>query len=67
MRATILREVQEEFGITPEDTVGKLTLLGYNTVKGAYRDCAVFQMEDHGLKPGTYRASNSTDEVVKLV
>lgn len=67
LRATILREVYEEFGIPQDEASEKLTLLGYITIKGPYRDCALFQMEDHGLKPGWYQASNSAKEKIKLV
>lgn len=67
LKATILREINEEFGLSNNDTKDKVSLLGYITAKGAYRDCAVFQMEDHGLKPGWYQASNSAKEKIKLV
>jgi 8-oxo-dGTP pyrophosphatase MutT (NUDIX family) len=67
LRATILREMNEEFGITPEEAKPNLALLGYNTVKNRFRDCAIFVMEDHGLKPGWYQASNSAKEKIKLV
>lgn len=67
LRATILREINEEFGITKDESSEKISLLGYNMVKGPFRDCAMFQMEDHGLKPGWYQASNSKDEKIKLV
>lgn len=67
LKATILREIHEEFGLSKKDVEGKISLLGYLTRQGPYRDCALFQMEDHGLKPGWYQASNSANEKIKLV
>ena len=66
LRATILREMEEEFGIPKEIAGPKVALLGYIT-KGKYQDCAVFEYFDHGLKPGWYQASNSKNERIKLV
>ena len=66
LRQTILREMEEEFGLDPEESAEKIKLLGYIKT-GPYENCAVFEMEDHGLKPGTYHASNSKTEKVKLV
>lgn len=66
LKATILREMEEEFGI-PQDIAGpKVALLGYIT-QGKYRNCAVFEYYDHGLKPGWYQAANSKNERIKLV
>jgi hypothetical protein len=66
LRATILREMEEEFDIDPEEAKGKIELLGYIN-EGPFEDCAMFVMEDHGLKPGVYQASNSKSEKIKLV
>lgn len=66
LRQTILREMEEEFGIDPEDAKDKIRLLGY-IPSGKFKDCALFEMEDHDLKPGKYQASNSKSEYVELV
>lgn len=66
LRHTIIREIKEELGLEPEFVDSRLKLLGYMT-RGKYKDCAVFEMEDHGLSPGTYSASNAKDEFVTLV
>lgn len=66
LKATILREMEEEFGIPKEIAGPKVALLGYIT-KGEFQDCAIFEYYDHGLKPGWYTASNSKDEKIKLV
>ena len=67
LRATILREMEEEFDIDPEEAKGKIELLGYINDGSEYDGCALFEMEEHGLKPGTYQASNSKHEKIKLV
>lgn len=63
---TIIREIHEEFAIPKSKVREKVRFLGYE-----YRDQfwgnAVFEMRDHGLKPGVYQASNDPDEKVKLV
>jgi hypothetical protein len=66
LKATILREMEEEFGI-PQSIAGPdVALLGYIS-KGKFKDCALFEYYGHGLKPGWYQASNSKTEKIKLV
>lgn len=66
LRQTIIREIEEEFGIPKDETADKIRLLGY-IPDGKFKDCALFEMEDHGLRPGEYWASNSKTEKVILV
>lgn len=66
LRATIVRELGEEFGLEPEFIEPRLTLLGFIR-EGKFSDCALYEMVDHGLKPATYQASNDPDEKVTLV
>jgi len=66
LRDTILREIKEEFGIPEKVTAKKIKLLGYIN-DGEFKDCAVFEMQGHGLTPGKYQASNSKNEFVNLV
>ena len=58
--------MEEEFDIDPDVAADKVELLGYIN-EGPFEDCAMFVMEDHGLKPGVYQASNSKNEKIKLV
>ena len=67
LRQTILREMEEEFGLDPKESADKIKLLGYIDDGGKFDSCAMFEMTDHDLKPGTYQASNSKDEKVVLV
>lgn len=66
LRETILREIEEEFGISPNLVRPFLRLVGYQKA-GKYKDSAVFVMWAHGLRPGLYHASNDPKEKVKLV
>jgi len=66
LKATILREMEEEFGISQGTAGSDVTLLGYIS-KGKFKDCAMFEYYGHGLKPGWYQASNSSNEKIKLV
>lgn len=64
--ATIVRELREEFGLSEEFVKPRLRLLGY-IPSGDYKDCAMFELKDHGLAPKRYSAANSKYETVKLV
>lgn len=66
MLETILREIEEEFGIPQDKVESKIKLLGYEYRKPFWGN-QVFEFRGHGLKPGLYQASNSPDEKVKLV
>ena len=66
LRATIKRELQEEFSLDPLEIDQKLKFLGFEK-RDQYWGNAVFELRNHGLKPGVYQASNSKDEKVKLV
>lgn len=66
LHATIVREIDEEFGLTADKVIPNLRLLGYIR-RGGYKDCAMFEMQNHGLTAKTYYASNSKYEKVKLV
>ena len=59
---TIRREIHEELDIDDAD----VRLLGY-IPDGDFKGCAIFEMDAGDLKPGTYSASNSKYEKVKLV
>lgn len=63
---TVIREIHEEFAIPKSTVRKKVKFLGYE-----YRDefwgNAVFEMRDHGLRPGVYQASNDPEEKVRLV
>lgn len=66
LRKTIVRELGEEFGLQPDFITPRLKLLGY-IPRGDYKDCAMFELRDHGLTAKRYSASNSKHETVKLV
>jgi hypothetical protein len=66
LKETIIREIGEEFGLDESFVRPRLKLLGYQQ-GGKYAGCAVYEMRDHGLKPGKYQASNSDNEYVILV
>lgn len=66
LKETIVREIEEEFGLDPEKTKDKIRLLGYIR-NGEFAGSALFEMVDHGLKPGIYQATNSKHEKIKLV
>lgn len=66
LRETIVRELGEEFGLKPDFIESRLTLLGYIR-DGDFKDCAMFELKDHGLTAKRYSASNSKYETVKLV
>ena len=66
LKETIIREIGEEFGLDADFVKDRIRLLGYIN-KGTFSDCAMFEMVDHGLKPGMYQASNSPTEKIKLV
>lgn len=63
--ATIVRELQEEFKLSPEDVKNKIEFLGY-TYQKKFWGTTVFELKNHGLKPGKYQASNDPDETVVL-
>ena len=66
LRQTIVREIQEEFGLAKADINADLKFLGME-YRPDFRNNAVFELKNHGLKPGLYQASNSPDEKIKLV
>jgi len=66
LRHTIIRELGEEFGLEPAFCDERLRLLGF-IKDGEYKDCALFEMTDHGLSPAKFQASNDPDEKVTLV
>lgn len=66
LRETIIREIEEEFGLKPDEVTPHLRLVGYQKA-GEYKDSAVFIMWNHGLRPGLYHASNDPNEKVRLV
>lgn len=63
---TIVREIEEEFGLKPEEVRDKVVFLGREYRKPLWSN-AIFELRDHGLKPGVYQASNSPDEKIELV
>lgn len=66
LRETIIRELEEEFGLKRYEVEGHLGYLG-RIKEGDFKDCALFILRHHGLEPGTHRASNSKYEKVVLV
>ena len=66
LRETIIREIGEEFGLSEDFVKDRIKLIGYIN-HGKFEDCAMFEMVDHGLKPGVYQATNSPTEKIKLV
>jgi hypothetical protein len=62
---TVIREINEEFGLEPEEIQEDLTFLGYET-REEYKGNGIFLLKNHGLKPGTYQASNSKTETIIL-
>ena len=64
--ATIIRELHEEFDLDPLQVKKKLKFLGW-TYQKPFWGTGVFELNHHGLKPGTYQASNDPEEKVKLV
>lgn len=66
LRATIVRELGEEFGLEPDFVEDRLSLLGFIKA-GEFTDCALYEMTDHGLRATTYQASNDPKEKVTLV
>ena len=63
---TIVRELQEEFDLKPEEVRSKVKFLGREYRKPLFSN-GIFELKDHGLKPGTYQASNHPDEKIELV
>ena len=66
LRETIIREIGEEFGLERRLVAPYIRKQG-SIKDGDFKDCALFVMWNHGLKPGIYQASNSKYETVKLV
>jgi 8-oxo-dGTP pyrophosphatase MutT (NUDIX family) len=65
-KRTILREIEEEFGISPDKVLPSLRYKGH-IKKGRHAGTAVYIMWNHGLQPGVYQASNDPNEKIKLV
>ncbi len=63
--ATMLRELNEEFGLEPDEIKDRLRYLGKDP-RPQFAGTAVYELRRHGLKPGRYQASNDPDEVVDL-
>ena len=61
LTATICREMHEEFAIPRVTVRRKVKFMGYE-YRDKFKGNAIFEMEDHGLLPGTYQASNDPDE-----
>ena len=51
LRQTIVREIQEEFGLAKADINADLKFLGME-YRPDFRNNAVFELKNHGLKPG---------------
>ncbi len=62
---TILRELNEEFGLVEDEIKEKLKYLGKDN-RPEFKGTDVFELRDHGLEAGTYQASNDPEEVVVL-
>ena len=63
-----VRELHEEFNLDPLTVKKKLKFLGYShRLKDGHWGTGVFELRNHGLKPGTYQASNDPNEKVTLV
>jgi ADP-ribose pyrophosphatase YjhB (NUDIX family) len=62
---TIVRELGEEFDLDPTEIKQKLKFLGYEYRKPWFGS-AIYELRDHGLKPGWYQASNSKTEKIEL-
>lgn len=67
LRDTIVREIEEEFGLKESEVRPFLRLVGYQPEDSAHAHSPVFRMWAHGLRPGVYQASNDPAETVTLV
>ncbi len=62
----VIRELHEEMGIQPATVKKKLKFIGFEN-RAKFWGNAVFELRNHGLKPGVFQASNDPKEIVKLV
>lgn len=62
---TIVRELNEEFGLPEEEVRDKIRYLGKDK-RTEFKGTAIFELKDHGLEPGIYQASNDPEEQIVL-